>query len=562
MPEATLANEESDGLRVLISKNFVHSQFESSNVERFLPRAALSSLFTEFKVKEELSSPSDDLIKFICTDAPKIFAIVLVTLPDISNLELTSVMKSFQSHTFKDEYLPIDNTGGLTCCFKRQFKDSSSSEKYDRHLNSLNVFEHKLLKDHIKDFLKNQWSFLAPEFPLSRELRMLDPRYILPFTETDYTTQKEGTFAKVFKAKLRADHSGVPQVYIIIRGIGNVSDSNVNLQANGAHEVDVAIKKFKLRDNIDLDPSEISDPKSSWSHEADNMEEIGKIGSGNPCIARVIGSFSIRGNYYIIMSWASGGNLREFWRSREPTLSGDLIMQFLVQYRNLAGALTSLHQLGGSGDGLSVISLPVPVSVPQNQENSLNDEDDDFTKQDGSNWRHGDLKPENLLRQQEGEALGTLMVGDVGLAKKHLNPTSVRQSTDTRLGTLDYEPPEAFINSNAKSRTYDIWSMGCIVFETVIWLLYGPTGQSRFYAEPYNNRTGTRYYEDGFLGKVVNRNVAKWMDHILAKDPECSGESPTVLKDLLILTRDKLLVVNPPNSYADPVVEKEFQCRK
>ncbi|KAK7709694.1 hypothetical protein SLS57_008599 [Botryosphaeria dothidea] len=105
------------------------------------------------------------------------------------------------------------------------------------------------------------------------------------------------------------------------------------------------------------------------------------------------------------------------------------------------------------------------------------------------NWRHGDLKPDNILRFVDSttaeRSLGTLKIADLGLAKLHDVDTNLRaEPTSQRCGTLKYEPPEAlYPHRSPRSRRYDIWSMGCIILESIIWLLYGYDGLEVFNGE-------------------------------------------------------------------------------
>ncbi|CCF42997.1 TOL [Colletotrichum higginsianum] len=72
----------------------------------------------------------------------------------------------------------------------------------------------------------------------------------------------------------------------------------------------------------------------------------------------------------------------------------------------------------------------------------------------------------------------------MGLAKRHSFATQERpKPTTTNSATILYEAPEAktSLGKKARSRQYDIWSMGCIITEWMIWILYGNTELKRFY---------------------------------------------------------------------------------
>eukprot|EP01088_Endostelium_zonatum_P001391 TRINITY_DN11707_c0_g1_i1.p1 TRINITY_DN11707_c0_g1~~TRINITY_DN11707_c0_g1_i1.p1 ORF type:complete len:344 (-),score=82.69 TRINITY_DN11707_c0_g1_i1:81-1112(-) len=73
---------------------------------------------------------------------------------------------------------------------------------------------------------------------------------------------------------------------------------------------------------------------------------------------------------------------------------------------------------------------------------------------------HRDLKPQNLLINEEGE----LKLADFGLARFNGIPVARLSS---QVVTLWYRPPEVLLGSHKYSTTVDIWSIGCIFAEMV-----------------------------------------------------------------------------------------------
>jgi hypothetical protein len=98
-----------------------------------------------------------------------------------------------------------------------------------------------------------------------------------------------------------------------------------------------------------------------------------------------------------------------------------------------------------------------------------------------------------------------------------------------------------------RSRLYDIWSMGCILLEFIIWLLYGYNELKRFNQEIQDTQFQDSPYftvlterGDGKKTAVVHSEVRKWITYI-SKDPKCSGDP--IVKALLKLVDEKMLVV-------------------
>jgi len=220
-----------------------------------------------------------------------------------------------------------------------------------------------------------------------------------------------------------------------------------------------------------------------------------------------------------VFPWADLGNLRDYWEQSnlaanpKKRLAADYLWWAFVQLRGLACAITLLHS--------RII-------------------------------RHGDLKPENILcfresadKKPDGSCM--LVIADAGLAKVNYQITQLR--TKASLGpkgsTLMYEPPEAEVGSKEPmSRRYDVWSMGCICLEFLIWLVDGSKGLKdlrndltqvgRFY-QPHWSKTQQRA-----TGASRQPDVDAWIKKLRA-DPLCQGEG-NPLGRLVELIDTKLLV--------------------
>lgn len=210
--------------------------------------------------------------------------------------------------------------------------------------------------------------------------------------------------------------------------------------------------------------------------------------------------------------WAAGGNLRDLWEMDPPQqLDTDFLAWAFTQLSGLASAVEKLHS-------------------------------------PAVNCRHGDLKPENILCFENKHCVNSLaqpwlVISDVGLATYHTEATEFRDmATRTLSGTAMYEAPEAVIFRNkARSRRYDIWSIGCLYLEFLIWILYGKDQLRRFRKDLEAPDMTRRFFEIVGPGTaVVRRCVQKWADWI-SRDPRCS--QTTAISRFLQLIRSRLLVV-------------------
>lgn len=183
-----------------------------------------------------------------------------------------------------------------------------------------------------------------------------------------------------------------------------------------------------------------------FNTERENLEKTGML--KNPHLISHLALYQRDNSSCIIFPWAEGGDLRNFWEQRNRIeRTAELTLWSLEQMRGIASALAVLHK-------------------------------------DEVNGRHGDLKPDNILHfNSTDHKNGVLLIGDFGISKFHVEGTDVRGAliTHSKATTPAYEAPEAALPQiKARSRKYDIWSLGCIYLEFVIWLLYGVEGINAF----------------------------------------------------------------------------------
>jgi len=273
----------------------------------------------------------------------------------------------------------------------------------------------------------------------------------------------------------------------------------------------MAVKELRSREDL----SEEFDLEESFKVETSALKEVSALHHTNLVSAIAVME---RGNKrYFMFPWADGGNLREFWGEYDVwPLAPNLIGEVLTQLLGLSDALANIHRLS---------------------------------------WRHGDVKPENILRFDDHKTLlGNLRLGDMGLAKKHETATRMRHhATDTKVGTLRYEPPEAVIPRDApRSRRYDIWSMGCLMLEFIIWLQYGREGLEEFNSalnsEPTSSASfySVRKKKNGEMEVRLHAAVQSWLEY-MGHDPD--WPRGTALGDLVHLVQSRMLVVMPSPSH-------------
>jgi serine/threonine protein kinase len=284
-----------------------------------------------------------------------------------------------------------------------------------------------------------------------------------------------------------------------------------------------AVKKIKAQS----DSEEVAE---HWEREVKALRMMNELNQRH--IVRFITAFrrlkESGEEHYVMFEWAAGGNLRHLWKTMPtPEFTGNMVKLVIIQLLGLSQALEAAHNLRSEATT-------------------------------DASYRHGDLKPENILVfpsvDTTEDPIGTLKIGDWGEAKYHGKVTAIRPSrTLTKFGTRRYEAPEVEIgvpnvslgqSAKRRSRLGDLWAMGCITLEFIVWLLYGMKGLDLF----NHDVSGETFYQisitNGKQVAHVHSMAIRWMEH-MAKNPACAVGA-TALGDLLELVQTRLLVVNLP----------------
>ncbi|KUI69597.1 Serine/threonine-protein kinase DCLK3 [Cytospora mali] len=332
-----------------------------------------------------------------------------------------------------------------------------------------------------KHFLDNQWKFLAPIFRKNQLMYEFESLQVFPSKFTTDTKQKIGGFGAVYEVTIHESHLEEP--------IRKFDETRAN----------VAIKSIKASEG-QLDNGD----DQAWEREATALQETADLKHPHLIECKAIIDWKGTGKYFMFQ-WADGGNLRDFYNSEQrPELNASFVKQIVIQLVGLADALNKMHNYKRHN-------------------------------RDAGSYRHGDVKPENILIFKNRTKTGFWRIADMGLAKHHFDATGLRGPTATRNGTPLYEPPEVILKSDqARSRQYDIWSMGCVILELIVWLLYGTEELEKFNNCLHDSfRNKSPYWAvkaNDAKDAQVHPHVQTCMKNI-KKHPECTGS--TAIGDLL-----------------------------
>ncbi|KAI0414893.1 kinase-like protein [Xylaria grammica] len=323
----------------------------------------------------------------------------------------------------------------------------------------------------IECFLKKQWLVLAPIFKTRGEHISIDGNAPLPFY--DVKTLSHSTTSTISKGRLHAAH----------------------LMPKAENDPQIAIKSYVLVED--------------FKKEKENLEVTKAL--NRPHLIRHIATVEQGNSFYVILYWADGGSLTDFWM-KYPDVSRTQRPKPLWCFQQMLGLVEALFALHGGG------------------------------------CRHGDLKPENLLHFQNSDdpeirhsQYGTLVMADVGISRVHHTVTELRDNpTNTFATTRSYEGPEAEIEKKKpRSRRYDMWSAGCIFTEFAIWLLYGCKAIDAFREQRKVFSQKAAYYKCTEHTAEINPAVKAGFD-ALRNDARCAG-----LTDLVNLIAKYLIVIDP-----------------
>ncbi|KAK2039812.1 kinase domain-containing protein [Colletotrichum somersetense] len=478
-------------LKQLLSQEVIEVKYESSNKkEKWIPWASIKSIITEGAgdATNELTTDkrmAKSLKKFALSKARRLLALLVY-------IRCEAWFELFYQNNFGDEMFPIE----IVEKDGQRAVESKTGERAD--------FLEEQLEDPRIDTICEmwQWMFFVPVFsPNDSTAREFHWRHRLPFIREHKTY--DSNFSSVTHLVMHRDHLKFEhddQIGAILDDKGNPHVAVKKLLARGSAE------KFQ----------EVVDNEASV---------LGRFQNHNhPHFIRAIARYTQENHHYFIFPWAQGGNLREFWK-HQPSLSNAsrtfsphdwdvYIRWFFDQLVGLADAIEKLH-------------------YPPNE----------F----GVSCRHGDLKPENILCFGLIDS-GTgkipkgvkLVIADAGHAKVHEKVTDLRHDiTNTPTGTNTYKPPEVvYLSKDARSRRYDIWSIGCLYLEFLIWILYDNEGLRKFRVDIGVNDPLFKEHPE----IAVKDMVRQWIQYIKG-DPRCSSAGPTALGRFVELIESRLLVV-------------------
>ncbi|KAL9119692.1 MAG: hypothetical protein Q9187_003751 [Circinaria calcarea] len=366
---------------------------------------------------------------------------------------------------------------------------------------------HQKCSADFRNLLEKQGGFMAPVFNNIGEHKALHSCVVVPLrfypreqvtgaNPEDETGSSNGSAPPLIneddaeKRKAYCGHGAFSEVYRV-----RMDPDHHKLSQDP--DADFALKEFKYR------PLRAG---SDFKQEMRILNELRKYRHDR--IVTHLASWTQGKQDYMLFPYAQC-NLREYMKQTcFDAQNKERLLWFLEQLLGLAHALHHLHNFVDTRSATSPSTLVAPSPEVRK-----------------SGWHH-DIKPENILHYRDVAAkYGSFCIADFGSGKVH---TYRSGSVNTRSpnGTLTYEPPEAKCEG-ATSRPYDVWSLGCVFLELVIWAVFNNEAVEGFAAERVARRypeSRTDAFEDDAFWQMTEDNRPFLRDAVNHRIEELKSE--------------------------------------
>ncbi|KAK7996693.1 hypothetical protein PG989_004733 [Apiospora arundinis] len=290
-------------LRQSIEQAFVESALDR---KEFLPRSSFETIVAPDVVRHTIGLLSEEksnsaaLSEFAAKQARKSFAILVV----IANENIISALESLRMHGFTDGNLPIPQ---LLVGDRDKMRDA------DKHLDFAR--DQPWNEAMLGNFFNEQWKFLAPVFGQNFPPKALPSRSISPIVEMHpfHSSLDDNREVRIHPSHLKGQQ---PHNFLIVRGRRQVQETTYGPYAS-----------------------------SKFQTELQNISARWKLSLQNLHTANVF--FSRGQQQYVLLPWADGGTLQEFWQEHNSRpLDPNLVSESLQQ---LGGASRCSPFDGGNG---------------------------------------------------------------------------------------------------------------------------------------------------------------------------------------------------------------------
>lgn len=195
-------------------------------------------------------------------------------------------------------------------------------------------------------------------------------------------------------------------------------------------------------------------------------------GDSHKHLISLLATYEQFGIFYLVFPWAEA-HLQSCWNQNpEPDSNHEAIHWLAEQCSGIADALIHIHRYE-----TSVIKQRTGFKEGESQPVAIQPRDRKGSYRIRQRFgRHGDIKPENILwfrdPNKENDR-GVLKISDFGLTEFTTRHSQCYQRNTQIAHSTCYRPPECDLEGAAVGQSYDIWTLGCLYLELIVWQLGG-----------------------------------------------------------------------------------------
>ncbi|KAF7517970.1 hypothetical protein G7054_g13630 [Neopestalotiopsis clavispora] len=385
-------------------------------------------------------------------------------------------------------------------------------------------------------FYSYQWTTIAPFFANAARARRiniykLSDEDILPWTKK-YAVREYGGYSKVYRVAIHRSH----------HEFGNRKDTDGTF----------AVKKLRYEEVKSEQPgtavasssAESRNTTESFEERArqqfrDEVEVLQRFSNdAHTHLISLLAAFQRGRSCYLLFDWAHS-DLLQFWKKTMPgpPLEKRNVKWLIDQMHGIAEGLYRIHTYRLSGHGTHDPALGLIYG------------------------RHGDIKPQNFLifkKENQSFQESVIKLTDFGLTRFHseTSRSGIRQSKITGF-TPSYRPPELDLEGATISRSFDVWSLGCVFLEFITWHFGGWSYLHAYVLKRMWKDIISGHKTDQFFEFVQNEKteeyglrikfeVLQWISD-LHKRSDCSN----LMHDVLDFIQTRMLAVIPASNNTD-----------
>lgn len=334
-------------------------------------------------------------------------------------------------------------------------------------------------------FCKHQWRFNHILFPLEtpQHYGWLEKRMVFPILLEEGKTLSSGLGKPMVKMHKVRPGSGLE---IIV--VKEYDKTDQTLKESFVNEKKAYVKLVQ----------------NCQSLEGDEDQEL--VPS---CFLRFFGSFEQGDKGFLLLEHADQGSLLDFFTATRPPWEFEELYEFW-------------HSLSNLLEGLGLLYHHTAERLPRSI--------------------HQDLKPANIfVFACSKDSYGyRFKIGDLGSSSSRFSSLH-SDNGSTRM----YNAPE-LDNDDGVTWQADVWSLGCVLMEAAVWVVFGDPGRREYFAKRKEETKGADGEERAYTGSFHNnRKELEATKNVKGDISRCRRVSDTLTEGVAKIIMDSMLVVDP-----------------